>query len=63
MYILYHVYIYISYTWIVQVCKICAFSPKKTYQKAEILHIWKIQVYIMISHIIQTYPNSSHTNP
>ena len=26
------------------VCKICAFSPTKTYQKAEFLHIWKIQV-------------------
>ena len=27
------------------VCKICAFSPQKTYQKAGILHIWKIQVF------------------
>ena len=26
----------------------CAFSPKKTYQKAEILHIWKIQVYASV---------------
>ena len=29
-------------TWIFQVCKIYAFSPKKTYQKAEIWHIWRI---------------------
>ena len=34
-------------TWIFQVCKICAFSPTKTYQKAEILHILLIQVYIV----------------
>ena len=34
-------------TWIFQVCKICAeIHPKKTYQKAEILHIWKIQVLV-----------------
>ena len=32
-------------TWIFQLCKICACSPKKTYQKAETLHIWKIQVF------------------
>ena len=31
-----------TYTWIPQVCKICAFLPKKPYQKAEILHIWKM---------------------
>ncbi len=36
-------------TWIFQVCNICACSPKKTYQKAEILHIWKIQVFILYS--------------
>ena len=36
------------HTWIFQICKICAFSPKKhkkTYQKAQILHTWKIQVF------------------
>ena len=44
-----NIYIYICiYTWIFQACKICAFSPTKTYQKAEILHIWKIQVYVYI---------------
>ena len=34
----------VTYTWISQVCKICAFSPTKTYQMAENLHILKIQV-------------------
>ena len=34
----------INYTRIFQLRKICAFSPKKPYQKADILHIWKIQV-------------------
>ncbi len=35
----------VCYTWIFQVCRICAILTQKTYQKAEILHIWKIQVW------------------
>ena len=41
-----------NHTWIFQVCKICAFLPKKPtkrIQKEEILHIWKIQVFLLDS--------------
>ena len=37
-----YIYIYLDLPF---VCKMCAFSPQKINQKAEILHIWKIRVY------------------
>ena len=48
MYILGHVRGRMYYTWIFQVCKVCAFLP----QKHTILHIWKIQVYIYMIDIL-----------
>ena len=41
------------YTWIFQVCKFVPFHRKKPYQKAEILHIWKIQLYPSIEGLIE----------
>ena len=42
------VYIYI-HTWIFLLC--VKFLPKKPYQKAEILHIWKIQVDVYVGSV------------